>query len=115
VVGLPPFKPYTFRAVQQVLGDSFVCCWSCRRYVRLRIAGIADRDTRRTTFSCARCGNEGATTLDDPAKDPALADMKLDPVDNPTRHPRAVSRLLSRKLEEPVWRDTRRERQDRRH
>jgi len=116
VVGPWPHKPYTFRAVQRILGDTFVVCWACRRYIRLGMAGVADRDTRTTSFSCSKCGGTGDATLNDPSKDQTTADVKLDPVESPQRHPRAVRRLLSRKVEEPApWRNAHREKQERRH
>ena len=93
LVGPNPYKFFSLNELRAVMGPVFVVCWVCRRYVQLDIGPIALRDHRHTTFSCCRCGEEGNCTLTDPAKDPKTADVKLDPVERPERHPKAVERL----------------------
>lgn len=115
MAGPNPYQLYSFREAHHLIGPIFVCCWTCRRYIRLGMAnGIGERDHRRTTFSCYRCGGEGHTTTDDPAQEPRLADMKLDPVTSPQRHPSAAERLTRPPAPATTWRNRHREAQDRR-
>jgi len=88
--------PSTFRAVTHVLGRVYVVCWPCKRYAPLYMtAEIAERDSRRTTFSCSRCGAEAKQTFDDPAKMPGMvAEVRNGPV---RRHPKAIERLTRRR------------------
>jgi hypothetical protein len=87
--------PGTFRAVTEVLGRVYVVCWSCRRYMPLYMTPeIAERDSKRTTFSCSTCGGIGHQTFDDPAGISGMvADVRNMPV---SRHPEAVRRLTRR-------------------
>lgn len=88
-----PYTPGTFRACQWADGQMYVRCNACRRYVELRMTpDLAERQVRRTTFSCTECGGEGALTGDDPAR----RGYRLDPRDHPRRHPLAVARLTGR-------------------
>ena len=88
-------KPSTFRAVTQVIGRMYVVCWPCRRYTPLYMTPeIAERDSRRTTFSCSRCGAEANQTFDDPGQVPGMtAEVRDGPV---PRHPAATARLTRR-------------------
>jgi hypothetical protein len=71
----------------------WVRCDVCRRYARLRLAGLRDVDYRTKTFSCSRCGAEAYLCLVEPIKETGMADYRLDEVDAPARHPEAVIRL----------------------
>lgn len=104
MVGPNPYKLFSFKELRAVLGPVFVVCWPCRRYVQLEIGPIALRDHRHTTFSCCRCGGDGKCTVTDPSKDPKTADVKLDPVERPARHPKAVDRLTQTYMPRPVSR-----------
>ncbi len=88
--------PSTFRAVTHVLGRVYVVCWPCKRYLPLYMTPkIAERDSRRTTFSCSRCGAEANQTFDDPGKIEGMtADVRNGPV---PRHPEATARLAGRR------------------
>ena len=104
MVGPNPYKLFSFEEQRAVLGPVFLVCWPCRRYVELDIGPINLRDHRHTTFSCCRCGAAADCTIDNPKKDPRTADLKLDPVDRPVRHPKAVERLTQRRTPRPTSR-----------
>lgn len=71
----------------------YVRCNACRRYVELRMTpDLAERQVRRTTFSCCECGAAGALTGDDSRH----RGYRLDPRDHPRWHPLAVVRLRGR-------------------
>jgi hypothetical protein len=40
-----------------------VRCDVCRRYARLKLAGLQDVDYRTKTFSCSACGSEALLSL----------------------------------------------------
>lgn len=83
-----PYAPGTFRAMQWADGTSYVRCDACRRYVELQMTpDLAERQVRRTTFSCCECGAAGALT----GNDPRHRGYRLDPQDHPRRHPLAAS------------------------
>jgi hypothetical protein len=47
----------------------FIRCDVCRRYVELMLTSdVAERQVRRTSFSCVACGGHGALTGDDPGR-----------------------------------------------
>jgi hypothetical protein len=77
----------------------WIRCDMCRRYARLKLAGLHDVDYRTKTFSCSRCGSEAYFCLVEPITEYGMADYRVDEVENPERHPDAVKRLI-----EPPWR-----------
>jgi hypothetical protein len=79
----------------------FLRCNACRRYGRLRLAGLRDVDYRTKTFSfsCSCCGAEAYLCLVEPIKEQGMADYLLDEVETPARHPEAMRRLTR-----PQWR-----------
>jgi hypothetical protein len=68
-------------------------CDVCRRYARLKLAGLHDVDYRTKTFSCSRCGSEAYFFLVEPITEYGMADYRVDEVEKPERHPDAVRRL----------------------
>ena len=68
-------------------------CDVCRRYARLKLAGLHDVDYRTKTFSCSACGSEAYFCLVEPTKEFGMHDYRLDEVEKPERHPDAVKRL----------------------
>lgn len=102
MVGLSPYPYASFAALKHVYDELFVLCVSCRRYIRLAIGPIRERDYRRTTFSCCLCGSIGQLVSDDPSQD----GYTLDPREAPERHPAAVKRITGRPLvarQPPRW------------
>ena len=102
MVGLSPYPYASFAALKHTYDELFVLCVSCRRYIRLAIGPIRERDSRRTTFSCCLCGGVGQVVLDDPGKDGYV----LDPREKPERHPSAHARIVGRTWvgrEPPRW------------
>jgi hypothetical protein len=63
MVGPFPGVSYSFGALRQTYGPLFVRCDVCRRYARLYMAAIRDTDYRTKTFSCCRCGTDGALAI----------------------------------------------------
>lgn len=90
MVGLSPYPYASFAALRRTFGTLFVQCTRCRRYVRLVVRPIRERDSRITTFSCCLCGSEGQLVLDDPGD----KGFFLDERPNPPRHPSARDRIL---------------------
>ncbi len=90
MVGLSPYPYASFAALRRTFGALFVQCTRCRRYVRLVVRPIRERDSRTTTFSCCLCGSEGQLVLDDPGD----KGFFLDERPNPPRHPSARDRIL---------------------
>ena len=68
-------------------------CDVCRRYARLYLAEIRDTDSRTKTFSCCRCGSDGALAITEPNTETGMTDYRLDQVEGPQRHLAAVDRL----------------------
>src|SRR5712672_3663654 len=93
MVGPFPGIPHSFGALRQTYGPLFVRCGVCRRYARLKLAGLHDVDYRTKTFSCSRCGGEAYFCLVEPTTEYGMADYRLDEVEKPERHPDAVKRL----------------------
>ena len=89
-----PYKPYTFRALQETYGPMWVRCDLCRRYAHLRLTGLLDVDYGTKRFSCSRCGSEAWVCLVEPVKELGMHDYRLDEIDDPQRHPDAVAGLL---------------------
>jgi hypothetical protein len=93
MVGPFPGVPYSFGALRQTYGPLFVRCDVCRRYARLYLAEIRDTDYRTKTFSCCRCGTDGALAITEPNTESGMTDYQLDQVEGPQHHPAAVDRL----------------------
>jgi hypothetical protein len=95
MVGPWPNKPFTFRALSKTYGQMWLRCDVCRRYARLNLAGLHDLDYRSKTFSCSRCGAEAWFCVVEPIKETGMEDYRLDEVQEPERHPRAIERLTA--------------------
>jgi hypothetical protein len=93
MVGPFPGVPYSFGALRKTYGPLFVRCDVCRRYARLYLAEIRDTDSRTKTFSCCRCGADGALAITEPNTETGMTDYRLDQVKGPQHHPAAVDRL----------------------
>lgn len=101
-----PGKPYTFRALRETFGPLFVRCDVCRRFVRLRLAGLQDTDYRTKTFSCSLCGGAGYLAIEDPTTESGMTDYRLDEREGVERHPATVSRLTRSPLRPPIANST---------
>lgn len=102
MVGLSRYPYASFAALRHTLGPLFVRCTSCRRYVKLAVGPIRERDSRITTFSCCLCGGAGDVVLDDPGEQGFVLDERP----NPPRHPMAHTRITRRTFvarEPPRW------------
>jgi hypothetical protein len=88
-----PGVPYSFRALAKTYGPMWVRCDVCRRYVRLKLAGLHDIDYRTKTFSCSRCGAAAYVAVIEPTKETGMSDYRLDEIEAPVRHPKAMERL----------------------
>lgn len=88
MVGPNPYPVHSFRELRAVLGQPYVVCGPCRRFVALG-AWFDRRDTRATTFSCSVCGGAGDVVLEDPARE----GLQHDPRPTPMRHRLATVRL----------------------
>ena len=73
----------------------FVRCDVCRRFARLYLAEIRDTDYRTKTFSCCRCGSDGALALSEANTETGMTDYQLDQIERPQHHPAAGARLTS--------------------
>jgi hypothetical protein len=93
MVGPWPHRAFTFRALSKTYGQMWLRCDVCRRYARLKLAGLHDVDYRTKTFSCSVCGSEAYFCLVEPTKEFGMHDYRLDDVEKPERHPDAVKRL----------------------
>jgi hypothetical protein len=93
MVGPFPAVPNSFGALRQTYGPLFVRCDVCRRYARLYLADIRDTDYRTKTFSCCRCGADGALAITEPNTETGMTDYQLDQVEGPQHHPGAVARI----------------------
>jgi hypothetical protein len=93
MVGPWPHRAFTFRALSKTYGQMWLRCDICRRYARLRLAGLHDVDYRIKIFSCSVCGSEAYFCLVEPITEYGMADYRLDEVEKPERHPDAVKRL----------------------
>ena len=63
------------------------------RSAHLYLAEIRDTDYRTKTFSCCRCGTDGALAIAEPNTETGMTDYRLDQVEGPQHHPAAVARL----------------------
>jgi hypothetical protein len=93
MVGPWPHRAFTFRALSKTYGQMWLRCDICRRYARLKLAGLHDVDYRTKTFSCSVCGSEAYFCLVEPTKEFGMHDYRLDEREQPERHPDAVKRL----------------------
>jgi hypothetical protein len=93
MVGPFPGIPYSFGALRQTYGPLYVRCDVCRRYARLYLAEIRDTDYRTKTFSCCRCGTDGALAITEPSTETGMTDYQLDQIEEPQHHAAAVNRL----------------------
>ena len=81
MVGPWPHRPFTFRALSKTYGQMWLRCDVCRRYARLKLAGLHDVDYRTKTFSCSRCGSEAYFCLVEPIHEKAMPVMLMTPDD----------------------------------
>ena len=95
MVGPWPHRPFTFRALSKTYGQMWLRCDVCRRYARLKLAGLQDTDSRSKTFSCSRCGGEAYFCVVEPITERGMEDYRLDEIEKPARHPEAVRRLTA--------------------
>jgi hypothetical protein len=93
MVGPWPYRAFTFRALSKTYGQMWLRCDVCRRYARLKLAGVHDVDYRTKTFSCSVCGSEAYFCLVEPITEYGMADYRIDEIEKPERHPDAVKRL----------------------
>ena len=93
MVGPWPHRAFTFRALSKTYGQMWLRCDVCRRYARLKLAGLHDVDYRTKTFSCSVCGSKAYFCLVEPITEYGMADYRLDEVEKPERYPGAVKRL----------------------
>jgi hypothetical protein len=97
MVGPWPYRAFTCRAPSKTYGQMWLRCDVCRRYARLKLAGLHDVDYRTKTFSCSICGADGAVALEEPCKDSGMEDYRLDQRVGPKHHPAAVKRMTEPK------------------
>jgi hypothetical protein len=93
MVGPWPHRAFTFRALSKTYGQMWLRCDVCRRYARLKLAGLHGVDYRTKTFSCSSYGSEAYFCLVEPTKEFGMHDYHLDEREQPERHPDAVKRL----------------------
>jgi hypothetical protein len=91
-----PHRAFTFRALSKTYGQMWLRCDVCRRYARLKLAGLHNVDYRTKTFSCSVCGSEAYFCLVEPTTEYGMDDYRLDEVEAPARHRKAVQRLTDR-------------------
>ena len=96
MVGPWPHRAFTFRSLSKTNGPMWLRCDICRRYGRLKLAGLHDVYYRTKTFSCSVCGSEAYFCLVEPITEYGMADYRVDEVEKPERHPDAVRRLTVR-------------------
>jgi hypothetical protein len=96
MVGPWPHRAFTFRALSKTYGLMWLRCDICRRYARLKLAGLHDVDYRAKTFSCSVAF--GGLLLPGRADHGiCMADYRLDEVEKPER-PAARDRLYCGRL-----------------
>jgi hypothetical protein len=79
-------------------GSTIRASMSCGRTLRARLllcSPVPGRDTdyRTKTFSCCRCGTDGALAITEPNRETGMTDYQLDQVEGPQHHPGAVAQL----------------------
>ena len=72
------YRAFTFRALSKTYGQMWLRCDVCRRYARLKLAGLHDVDYRTKTFSCSVCGSEAYFCLVESTKEFGMHDYRLD-------------------------------------
>lgn len=77
-----PYKPFTFRALQNTFGSMWVRCDICRRYATLRLTGLLNVDYRTKRFS-----SEAWVCVVQPVKERGMQDYRLDEIEHPRRPP----------------------------
>jgi hypothetical protein len=77
-------------------------CEVCRRYVPLKIGGLQDVDYRTKTFSCSKCGAAAYIAVIEPIKETGMQDYRLEEIERPDRHTKAVERLTGRRVSAPL-------------
>jgi hypothetical protein len=92
---------FTFRALSKTYGQMWLRCDGCRRYARLKLAGLHDVDYRTKAFSCSVCGSEAYFCLIGPTKELGMHDYRLDEHEHPERHP-AATKWLTEPLRRPI-------------
>jgi hypothetical protein len=55
--------------------------------------GLRDVDYRTKSFSCSACGASATLTVTDPTTETGMGDYRLDQIERPQHHPRAIDRL----------------------
>jgi hypothetical protein len=95
MTSLWPYRAYTFRALSKTYGPMWLRCDVCRRYARLKLAGLHDVDYRTKTFSCSICGSDAYLCLVEPITETGMWDYRLNERENPERHSAAVKRLTA--------------------
>ena len=85
MVGPWPHRAFTFRALSKTYGQMWLRCDVCRRYARLKLAGLHDVDYRTKTFSCSVCGSEAYFCLVEPITEYGMADYWVDEVEKRER------------------------------
>jgi hypothetical protein len=73
--------------LRKTCGPLFVRCDVCRRHARLYLAAIRDTDYRTKTFSCCRCGTDGALAITEPNTETEMTDYQLDQVEGTAASP----------------------------
>ena len=96
MVGPWQHRAFTFRALSKTYGQMWLRCDVCRRYARLKLAGLQDTDSRSKTFSCSRCGGDAYFCVVEPITERGMEDYRLDEIEKPARHPAAVAKTPSR-------------------
>jgi hypothetical protein len=95
MASLWPLKPFTFHALTKTYGQMWLRCDVCRRYARLKLAGLQDVDSRTKTFSCSQCGGEACFCVVEPITERGMEDYRLDKKEKPAHHPEAARRLTA--------------------
>lgn len=88
MAGPNPYELHSFRELRGVMGQAYIVCRPCRRFVGVG-AWLDGLDTRLVTFSCTVCGGIGELTVEDPAREGLQHDLRP----NPPRHPEVAARL----------------------
>jgi hypothetical protein len=96
MVGPFPGIPYSLR---RVAADLWAAIRALRRMPAL-CSTVPGRDPK--TFSCCRCGTDGALAITEPNTETGMTDYQLDQVEGPQHHPAAIDRLTGRGLSAPV-------------
>ena len=88
MVGPWPHRAFTFRALSKTYGQMWLRCDVCRRYARLKLAGLHDVQDLFQLLGL----RFGGLLLPGRADHGIWHDYRLDEVEKPKRHPDAVRR-----------------------